>query len=690
MKLNFRNAVLVLVAGLAFALGLASCSNGDDATVTPTPVTTVQTVRVISVTNGTPNAGENIAIANLQSFVNDNGGKLYSDLSCSKEVAVSSATAGNTYYVKVPTVTVVTVENGTANAGEKVVLKNLQTFVNNNGGKLYKAQTCAAADEIAVSGATADGTYYVKISTVTVIVVTNDVPAITGTKVQLAKLADHVNGVTDGDKKLYSDMTCKTEVAVASAEAGKTYYVKVTTTKVKIIIVTDGVAGTAEAVDVAENGVVSTATVGKKMQAYLLSKGVTEMKLFLDQTCVLPVNDISFAVPGNTYYAKIETTVTVIVVTNGTAAASGTSVKKTELQTYVNNVANGDKVLYADAACKTPIAVTSVTAKGTYYVKVTTSTSGGGSTTPTAASGNVYIVTYYLMNENDVSGKDKIAEAVIAKDKVSDYIKVRGGKLWAKDDRTQEVAPANAVAGNTYYCFFGDSVPKVKVWRVKVGTESTGKPEFIKIMNDDGFDNTWIAYLDKLLNERNVDTLYKWENNKKGAAVATSAVVENAEYCITYLPAEATKTYTFARDGKTYTITTDTEGKYSMKDGSTEVESGKCTQTAADVLFTRVESVLSTYGSMGPAGGLSGAELKVTYTIGANNVLTQKARVANYVMITRIAGGMEIQSVYKLFSEVQVFLAQLGSGVKLYEDKALTKEIAVSNIVAEKTYYANK
>ena len=157
-------------------------------------------------------------------------------------------------------------------------------------------------------------------------------------------------------------------------------------------------------------------------------------------------------------------------------------------------------------------------------VKVTTSTTPTGTT--------VNISEYYLATKGDVSSKIWIQTTAMTKDKVTEYIKYRGNKVYEKDDKTSEIAVANLVVGKTYYVFFDLNDSYVKVWKVKAGTES----ELIKEYGDDGFTLTPFAYLDYYLKQMAVSTYYKWENSKKGAAV-TIAEIEKAgtdkEYYIT-------------------------------------------------------------------------------------------------------------------------------------------------------------
>ena len=595
---SIKNILLLLVAGFALVLGTVACSNDDDST---TPANTK--VTVVTVTNGVAAAGESVEIANLTTYLSKRGGKLYADKEGKTEVATSAAKAGTTYYAIInaetnTAVKVIVVTNGTEDAGRWIEPAGLSDFVKANGGKLYSDK--AGTTEVDLTKVTAKATYYVVIKTVKVITVTNGTEN-AGEDIQIANLSTYLS--TRGGK-LYSDQTFATEVEVAKAEAGKTYY------------------------------------------------------------------------------AKVLTRVKIITVTNGTPNA-GEDVELANLSTYLST--RGGK-MYKEQACTTEVAVSAAVAGTTYYAKVTTS-SGTGT--------NVWVITYYLTNSSDVSSKSKVAEASIAKDKLAEYIKYRGNKLYAKDDRTEEVAVANAVAGKTYYVFYDDNTPKVKVWRVKAGTESTGNPEFIKEMNDGGYDMTWIAYLDKYLNEKNVNTLYKWENNKKGAAVATSAVVQDNEYCIVYLPAAAA-TYTLTYNGKSCTLTTDAEGGYKITEGSatgTEIENGKYAKTSDTELYTKVTSKMQTSYGMSTLMALTpdGAELKVTYTIGANNVLTEKSRSANFVTVVQVVTADFSMTNNLLISGLQAYLDGLnkqGATYKLYEDKAKTKPIAVDKVVAEKTYYA--
>ena len=725
---SIKNILLLLVAGFALVLGTVACSNDDDSTTPANTKVTVVTVtngvaaagesveianlttylskrggklyadkegktevatsaakagttyyaiinaetntavKVIVVTNGTEDAGRWIEPAGLSDFVKANGGKLYSDKAGTTEVDLTKVTAKATYYVVIKTVKVITVTNGTENAGEDIQIANLSTYLSTRGGKLYSDQTFAT--EVEVAKAEAGKTYYAKVLTrVKIITVTNGTPN-AGEDVELANLSTYLS--TRGGK-MYKEQACTTEVAVSAAVAGTTYYAKVTAvanTKVKIITITNGTANAGEDVEIAN------------LTSYLSTRGG---KMYKEQACTTEVA-VSAAVAGTTYYAKVtavaNTKVKIITITDGTTNA-GEDVEIANLTSYLSS--RGGK-MYKEQACTTEVAVSAAVAGTTYYAKVTTS-SGTGT--------NVWVITYYLTNSSDVSSKSKVAEASIAKDKLAEYIKYRGNKLYAKDDRTEEVAVANAVAGKTYYVFYDDNTPKVKVWRVKAGTESTGNPEFIKEMNDGGYDMTWIAYLDKYLNEKNVNTLYKWENNKKGAAVATSAVVQDNEYCIVYLPAAAA-TYTLTYNGKSCTLTTDAEGGYKITEGSatgTEIENGKYAKTSDTELYTKVTSKMQTSYGMSTLMALTpdGAELKVTYTIGANNVLTEKSRSANFVTVVQVVTADFSMTNNLLISGLQAYLDGLnkqGATYKLYEDKAKTKPIAVDKVVAEKTYYA--
>ena len=541
MRKAFKSFLLLLAAGLTLNLGLLSCANDDSSSSS-----SAQTVKVITVTNGTANSGENVEISKLSTYLSTRGGKLYAELACTTEVAIANVKAGSTYYAKVTSTTpttntkvkVITVTNGTANAGEDVEIANLSTYLSTRGGKLYAEQACT------------------------------------------------------------------TEVAIANVKAGTTYYAKVTSTtpttntKVKVITVTNGTANTGEDVEIAN------------------------------------------------------------------------------LSTYLST--RGGK-LYAEQACTTEVAIANVKAGTTYYAKVT-------STTPTTGGTDVYVVTYYLTS-NDVSSKTKVAEQKIAIAKLADYIKYRGNKLYAKDDRTGETAVASVVAGNTYYVFYDDNTPKVKVWRVKDGTGTT-TPEFIKENNDDGYDMVWIAYLDKHLKEKKVSTLYAWTNEKQGAAVATSAVTENSVYCISYLPAAA-GTYTFTKNGKNYTLTTTAEGTYSIKEGTTETENGNFGLSTKE-LYTFVQQQLTTsYGttsltSLTPTG----ASLEVTYTI-SGTTLTEKTRTANYVTVTTVYAsipGMSNVSNNILITGLKEYL-QKANNAKLWADKNKSKEVSPDAVEGEKEYF---
>ena len=72
----------------------------DSGSSTPAP-----TVKVITVTNGTANAGENVEISKLSAYLSTRGGKLYAELACTTEVAIASVKAGSTYYAKVTSTT---------------------------------------------------------------------------------------------------------------------------------------------------------------------------------------------------------------------------------------------------------------------------------------------------------------------------------------------------------------------------------------------------------------------------------------------------------------------------------------------------------------------------------------------------------------------------------------------------------
>ena len=532
MRKAFKSFLLLLAAGLTLNLGLLSCANDDSSSSS-----SAQTVKVITVTNGTANAGENVEISKLSTYLSTRGGKLYAELACTTEVALTSVKAGSTYYAKVTSTTntkvkVITVTNGTANAGEDVEIANLSTYLSTRGGKLYAEQACT------------------------------------------------------------------TEVAIANVKAGSTYYAKVTSTT--------------------------------------------------------------------------NTKVKVITVTNGTANA-GEDVEIANLSTYLST--RGGK-LYAELACTTEVAIANVKAGTTYYAKVTSATGGT----------DVFVVTYYLTS-NDVSSKTKVAEQKIAIAKLADYIKYRGNKLYAKDDRTGETAVASVVAGNTYYVFYDDNTPKVKVWKVKDGTGTT-TPELIKENNDGGFDMVWIAYLDKHLKDKKVSTLYAWTNEKQGAAVATSAVTENAEYCISYLPATA-GTYTFTKNGKNYTLTTTAEGTYSIKEGTTETENGNFGLSTKE-LYTFVQNQLTTsYGTTSLSSLTpTGASLEVTYTI-SGTTLAEKTRTANYVTVTTVYAsvpGMSNVSTNILITGLKEYL-QKANNAKLWADKNKSKEVSPDAVEGEKEYF---
>ena len=314
-------------------------------------------------------------------------------------------------------------------------------------------------------------------------------------------------------------------------------------------------------------------------------------------------------------------------------------------------------------------------------VKVTTSTTPTGTT--------VNISEYYLATKGDVSSKIWIQTTAMTKDKVTEYIKYRGNKVYEKDDKTSEIAVANLVVRKTYYVFFDLNAPYVKVWKVKAGTES----ELIKEYGDDGFTLTPFAYLDYYLKQMAVSTYYKWENSKKGAAV-TIAEIEKAgtdkEYCITFIPAKEA-TYDLTRDGKAYKLYTKTGGNsnpYEIKEGANLIESGSYTQPDEKTLVTTVQTIMSPSVIMYTAP----VTVKITYTIGANNVLTQTKREANFVNITQmLTADIELMTSQIAISKVSEYITSLnaqGATYKLYEDKAKTKAADINNLVAEKTYYA--